>query len=202
MALKPGVETLTAVVLLNACTEAEWVATNPVLLENMMCYASDTRTIKIGDGVKKWSETPTYFSPTMMGTVQTYRFVPDIAGRDALTADQRNGLIIVLDATGDPTVTDPAKKQAGYVWDASLNAGAGGWTKLFEQESMDIDLTGYFNMTTHTADNITDGTTKVMMTAAERTELTNLTAHAVLYTDTIVIRGVNALELNEYQVQP
>lgn len=198
MALKPGVETLKSVILLNACTEAEWVATNPVLMANMMCFASDTSVIKIGDGVKKWSETPVYYSPQMMATMQTYLFVADIAARDALAIDKRNGLVIVIDASSDPTVTDPTKKQAGYVWDASLKEGAGDWNKIFEQESVDIDLSGYFDMVKNTADDILDGTTKVMMTVTERAELVTLTSDAVRYTDTIVIAGVTAQELAGY----
>jgi hypothetical protein len=191
--LKPTVKTLKVVQLLNGATEAQWSATNPVLMANMMCYASDTGVIKIGDGTHTWSETPVYYSQQLVQTVQTYRYVADIAARDALAADQKHGLVIVLDASADPTITT-TKKQAGYVWNSTSSA----WDKLFEQEAMDIDLTPYFNKNTDTADSINDGTSKVMMLATERTTLATLNTDAVRYTDTIIVSGVNATELAGY----
>lgn len=186
----PTVKVLKAAQLLNAATEAEWTATNPVLPENMMVYAKDTGVIKIGNGTSKYSELPVYYTQGLANTIQHVRFVANIADRDALT--EKNGLVVVYDTSADATVAD--NLMAGYVFDESSNEGAGAWVKIFERESMDVDLSGYFKKDTDTADSITDGVTKVMMTAAEREALTDLTANAVKYTDTIVLQGTNAAE--------
>lgn len=198
--LKPTVKTLKVVQLLNKATEAQWTATDPVLMDGMMCYASDTGVIKIGNGVTKWSETPTYYSKQLVESVQTYRYVANVAARDALTTDKKGGLIIVLDASDDPTVTS-GKKQAGYVWNADANEGAGAWDKLFEQESMDVDLSGYFSLANHTADDISDGDTKVVMLKTERNQLAELVTDAVRYTDSIVVSGVGPDELEGYYAE-
>lgn len=59
--------------------------------------------------------------------------VADIAARNALTPT--NGkYVLVLDATGDPTVASGA---ASYVWRAATSA----WIKLTEYESMDLTIT-------------------------------------------------------------
>jgi hypothetical protein len=59
--------------------------------------------------------------------------VADIAARNALTPT--NGkYVLVLDATGDPTVNSGA---ASYVWRAATSQ----WIKLTEYESMDLTIT-------------------------------------------------------------
>jgi hypothetical protein len=59
--------------------------------------------------------------------------VNDIAARDALTLT--NGkYVLVLDATGDATVTSGA---ASYVWRAATSQ----WIKLTEYESLDMTIT-------------------------------------------------------------
>lgn len=61
--------------------------------------------------------------------------VANIAARDALTASATmNRIILVTDATGDPTVTAGA---ALYVW----NETASSITKIAEYENMDVTLT-------------------------------------------------------------
>ncbi len=61
--------------------------------------------------------------------------VADISARDALTATATlNRIILVLDATGDPTVNAGA---ALYVW----NEGTSTINKVAEYESMDFSLT-------------------------------------------------------------
>lgn len=82
------------------------------------------------------------------------KYVADISARDALAADQKGGLIIVVDASADSTV---AAGTAGYSWDGSA------WTKVFESESMDVSLADYFAMSTNTLDDVKDGTTYVRM---------------------------------------
>lgn len=192
--LKPETKVLKAIQLLNCATEAEWMASNAPLMKGMLCYATDTRVIKIGDDVKTWSQLPVYFSPNVVAAAQTYKFVADIEARNNVTEQEKNYLIIVMDASADPTVSSGTRKQAGYVW----NADASKWDKLFEEEAMDVSLANYFNMTENTADNINDGATKVMMTKDERTQLSTLVANAVKYTDMIVIQGVAPSEISNF----
>lgn len=59
--------------------------------------------------------------------------VDDITARDALTLT-KNTTVVVVDATGDATVTAGA---AEYLWDNANSA----WIKLSEFESQDIALT-------------------------------------------------------------
>lgn len=64
--------------------------------------------------------------------IKEMRVVPDIAARDAL--EEYDGLRVrVLDATGDPTVSEG---WAEYVWDEAAAA----WIKLSEKESLDVVL--------------------------------------------------------------
>lgn len=65
------------------------------------------------------------------------KYVADITARDALTGDALTGLVFVIDASADSTVDAGA---AMYAWDASLNSGVGGWVKIAEHESLDIDV--------------------------------------------------------------
>lgn len=94
------------------------------------------------------------------------RFVADIATRDALT--EKDGLIYVLDASSDSTVVSGA---AQYVWDESTSA----WKKIGESESLDLDLTNYFNYATMDSDDITEGDTHLFMTTAERAAVAKAT---------------------------
>lgn len=65
------------------------------------------------------------------------KYVADITARDALTGDALTGLVFVIDASADATVDAGA---AMYAWDATLNSNAGGWVKIAEHESLDIDV--------------------------------------------------------------
>lgn len=60
-------------------------------------------------------------------------YVKDIAARDTLGDEAKRGVVFVLDATGDNTVT---KGAAMYAWD---KAGSK-WIKYAEVESLDIDV--------------------------------------------------------------
>jgi hypothetical protein len=67
------------------------------------------------------------------GATANIEIVADITARNALTPT--NGkYVLVLDATGDPTVSSGA---ASYVWRASTSQ----WIKLTEYESMDMTIT-------------------------------------------------------------
>lgn len=92
------------------------------------------------------------------------KYVADISARDALAADQKGGLIVVIDASADSSV---ATGTAGYSWDGSA------WTKIFESESMDVSLADYFAMSTNTLDDVKDGTTYVRMSAEWKASVDN-----------------------------
>jgi len=104
------------------------------------------------------------------------RFVADIAARDALT--EKDGLIYVLDASSDSTVASGA---AQYVWDESTSA----WKKIGESESLDLDLTNYFNYATMDSDDITEGDTHLFMTTAERAAVAQATADITTLSGTV-----------------
>lgn len=58
-------------------------------------------------------------------------YVADIAARDAVTDEQKKGLVFVIDATGDSTVEQGS---AMYAWVDNA------WTKIAEIESLDLDV--------------------------------------------------------------
>lgn len=67
-----------------------------------------------------------------VATINALEIVPDIAARDALAASlQRNVLVLVIDATGDPSV---AAGSALYAYDHAEDA----FSKVAEYESMDV----------------------------------------------------------------
>lgn len=193
MAFTSEVKTLPAAIITNASTEEEWKALTKPIPANMITFASDTKVIKIGDGATLWSNLPVFYKEglieeTVAGAVAgaTHRiYVDDIAGRDLLNDEQKKAFVIVKDASADETVESG---YAVYVW----NETDSDWMKLSEGESLDIDLTKYFHLDNNSADDIKDGSTKVMMTTDERTAL----ADAVQYSHKVVIRGVNATELD------
>lgn len=173
-AFSSQVKVVKAPQILNSATEAEWNAMTIPLPANFMAYATDTQTLKIGDGNTLYSALPLFYSAGMVDAVQHIHFVADITARDALTGSAKHGLTVVLDASDDPTIDSSTKKQATYVWDDDTSA----WIKLSEQESMDYDFSDFFKMTVHTADNINDGSTKCIMTKVERTNLADLVSDA------------------------
>ena len=104
------------------------------------------------------------------------RFVADIDARDALT--EKDGLIYVLDASKDESVSEGS---AQYVWDESSSA----WKKIGEAESLDLDLTNYFNYATMDSDDITEGDTHLFMTTAERAAVAQATADITTLSGTV-----------------
>lgn len=73
------------------------------------------------------------------------KYVATYADLHTLDAESKKGMIFVIDATGDPTVTSG---WAMYAWhDADETSGqAAGWTKVQEGEGIDFD---YQALTTH-----------------------------------------------------
>ena len=70
---------------------------------------------------------------TSIGNFTNIQLAADITARDALSLT-RNALVLVLDATGDATVSNGA---ALYLYDVATTA----WHKVSEFESMDVTLT-------------------------------------------------------------
>jgi len=213
MALAPEVKVFKALVGLNASTAEEFSTVNPVLVENALYLDTTNQILKLGDGVKTWNDTDVYYDPAQLqqALTATITWVADIAARDAVTDDRKYGLVMVIDASGDATVTDETKKTAGYTYSDADSA----WVKVMEAESMDVDLSDYFAMSTNTADDITEGTTHLFLTAAERAEIAALRTELdeakeavqaiqddediVRYSHTVVIQGLNAQEIADIQ---
>lgn len=84
-------------------------------------------------------------------------YVADITARDAIPEAERTGVIVVADASGDPTVESSTKKMAFYGWKTEDSS----WVKLGEQESFDMDFSMFFDFNKHTLADIpesADGT--------------------------------------------
>ena len=144
--LTDGVKTLAQLPVLidQVVTEAEKGALNAafstgsyvaaaggvVLVENGKLKNSYLADLTDANGVVLVDKLPTQVRANV-------KYVADIAARDALTGDALTGLVFVIDATADATVDAGA---AMYAWDATLNSNAGGWVKIAEHESLDIDV--------------------------------------------------------------
>ena len=122
------------------------------------------------------------------------RFVADIATRDAL--EEKDGLVYVLDASADATVESGA---AQYVWDETNSV----WKKIGETESLDLDLTNYFDYVSMDADDITEGETHLFLTTAERAAIAKATSDISELSTTVVNNKVAAdatqTELTNYK---
>ena len=222
MPLNPDVKTLHAAVGIANDTTAGWAANDAVLFKGQLGMDTDTGVVKIGDGVKMWSELspkidapPTQAQKTLLdkagaadgvatldgtgkismsmlptGVVAgAVKYVADIAARDALAGDQRNGLIFVIDAVGDATVT---ARSAQYTWDGSK------WDKVGETESMDINfdtMLAPYHKVSDTVEVLLDGDTKCLMLKTERADLADLKAHAIRDDHVVFIPGPTAAEL-------
>ena len=187
----PETKTLKGAIIGNVSTDAEWKGLTKPIPANMMVFASDTKVIKVGDGVTMYNDLPVYYDPN--GTVDLadilhVKFVADIAARDLIPENERTSLVYVYDASADEEVESGG---AVYAYDSAKTQ----WVKFAEGELFDFKAEDYFNKTTDTADVINDGTTKVMMTTTERSQLADLIANAVKYTDTVIIQGFSATEL-------
>ena len=102
-------------------------------------------------------------------SAKSSKVVADITARDALIAwDRFEWLRVhVLDASADSSVTSDSAWYILKSWLANTD-----WEKTYEEESLDIDLAGYFNTTTNDLDDINEWTTNKHFTATEKTKLT------------------------------
>jgi hypothetical protein len=60
------------ILLQHAYTEAEWSAANPVLMDRETGWTTDTRRVKLGDGLTAWNDLPYAIDP---GTGTQAQFV-------------------------------------------------------------------------------------------------------------------------------
>jgi hypothetical protein len=116
------------------------------------------------------------------------KVVADISARNAIaSADRFEGLRVhVLNATADTTVDNGS---AGYILKSGL--ANTDWEKTYESENLDIDLSDYFNKTTDTTDDITQGTAK-FTTQADIDKLAGIDANATANsTDATLLNRAN-----------
>ncbi len=108
----------------------------------------------------------------------------DITARNAIASGIRfEGMRVhVVDASADDDVSSGS---AGYILAGGLTDDD--WIKTYESESIDLDLSDLFDVTTNTLDDITDGLSYVRMTPAERTDIGD--AIKVPSGDTLVLQG-------------
>jgi hypothetical protein len=203
-----------AVVKIFGATAAQLSTENIVLPKDMMVYETDTNRIKIGNGVTNWNtleyvvknplSDAEYAMIQNAGAANGFALLDDngiipleqlpqvakshivykadIAARDAIPEASRTAMVVVLDASADATVTGG---YAVYAWDANNTT----WIKISEGESLDVDFSVFFNHTTMTLDDITDGTTYVKMTVEERA----LIANAVQKTDVLILSSASSI---------
>lgn len=213
MAFSPEVKTMAAVGVTTG-TASELQGSTKKIPNGVWCLETDTGYMKVGDGLKTYSQLPYKIQEALLPEWKTMLqkvnqadgvlkldasgkvtmdqlpseiisdaltgnivYVADIAARDLLTDPKKSGLVIVMDATADPTVS---RGSAAYTWQ-SQEEGAeegGAWLKILEFESMDIDfdtiLGEYFKFTgdsANTLDDIQDGTTYIKMESAWKTSV-------------------------------
>lgn len=142
------------------------------------------------------------------------RVVADIAARDALKTEgiQNGKYVIVVDASGDPTVNSGS---ATYVYQGP-EYGGNDWVKVSEAEVLDLDFTDFVK-DGDSADRLIEGTLHKFLTLAERNKiaLMLLQTSPLLFTEvtpddftgdydagnafseaTMIIKGGNATSVN------
>jgi hypothetical protein len=106
-------------ILLRRGTAAEWSASNPILLEGEVGIETDTKKLKVGDGLTVWASTPyitltpaaaaslyaTIANPTFTGTVSLDTGVSLVF--EGATANAFETTVQVADPTADRTLTLP-----------------------------------------------------------------------------------------------
>jgi hypothetical protein len=106
-------------ILLRRGTAAEWTASNPVLLEAEVGVETDTKKLKVGDGLTVWASLP-YITLTPSAAASLYATInnPNFTGTVSLgtgvnlvfegqTANDFETTLVVADPTADRTLTLP-----------------------------------------------------------------------------------------------
>jgi hypothetical protein len=106
-------------ILLRRGTAAEWTASNPILLEGEVGIETDTKKLKVGDGLTVWASIP-YITLTPAAAASLYAPIanPNFTGTVTLdtgaslmfegaTANAFETILAVADPTADRTLTLP-----------------------------------------------------------------------------------------------
>lgn len=213
-----GFQAMKGVVAIPSQTASAWTTQNPIVPAGVLAFETDTKRFKMGDGTTAWTaldytiqesltpeqkallenaglaggalvldgdgKVPMDSLPEIIKGSIVY--TADIAGRDELTAAQRSGLVMVVDASADPTV-DAGAALYGYDTD---------WIKISEYESLDPDLSEYFNIVTMTLDDINDGVNFVRLSVADKAKLDTIEENADV-TDAENVRSAGAVMLDD-----
>jgi hypothetical protein len=183
---------VTSTIRLMIATKSVWDTENPILLEGMPGWESDTKKMKIGDGTSTWTELSYIVDATL--TDEQLELLNNINLTDGVVILDSNGLI-PLD-----TLPDQAKSHIKYVTDIpnrdaileedrhfiyvvldasgdpTVESGAATyswddtnavWVKLSEFESIDMDFSSLFHKTTDTLDAISEGISFIKYTPEE-----------------------------------
>jgi len=65
-------------------THAEWLAQNPILLLTQGAYSTDTKELRIGNGILRWNELPV---DVAHGSVASHKDIHRFDGRDPITPE-------------------------------------------------------------------------------------------------------------------
>lgn len=121
-------------------------------------------------------------------------FVADIAAMEAL--EDKGGLIYVLDASAWEDIESGAGQ---FIWNEEQSK----WIKIGETESLDLDLTNYFDYVNMDADDITEGETHLFLTTAEREAIAKATSDIATLAQTVVdnkvVTDATQTELTNYK---
>lgn len=113
-------------------TAAQWTAANPVLLSRQPAYETDTKRLKIGDGVTAWSSLP-YHSLRFDGTNL-------IVGNGERITNQAGNAVLIFNGSGIEFTTDDGSYGEGYLDVAQTYADIGCGTS-FVAVNKDSDIT-------------------------------------------------------------
>jgi hypothetical protein len=208
---------IASIIQLSTAPKETWDTENPILPEGMPGWESDTKKMKIGDGVTAWTGLAYTVDATL--TPEQKALLDNAGAANGVSILDANGLI-PLDTLPDQAkshikymadipsrdAVDEADRHFIYVvldasGDPTVESGAatyswddtnGVWVKLSEFESMDIDFSVFFNKSTETLDDIADGTQYVRFTPAERTKL----AKAMVTDETYRFVSLSPAEIN------
>jgi hypothetical protein len=208
---------IASIIQLSTAPKATWDSEDPILPEGMPGWESDTKKMKIGDGVTTWTGLAYTVDATL--TPEQKALLDNAGAANGVSVLDANGLI-PLDTLPDQAkshikyiadipsrdAVDEADRHFIYVvldasGDATVESGAATyswddtnsvWVKLSEFESMDIDFSVFFNKTTETLDDIADGTQYIRFTPAERTKL----AKAMVTDETYRFVSLSPAEIN------
>jgi hypothetical protein len=94
---------------LRRASAASWTSVNPILALGEMGIETDTKRLKVGDGVSQWSAL-TYFFPTVTSTPTANSVVQWDADRNLFANNHIDGFSTIVTANTTTTLTDASTK--------------------------------------------------------------------------------------------